>query len=75
MVGFESSGIELLWRRSALSECSCLICNQPIKHTDLEVRLYNFAYMITTIYLQLLVTDIVLFDPITCIRIVPYSPQ
>ena len=27
MVGFESPGIELHWRRSALSECSCLKFN------------------------------------------------
>ena len=26
MVGFESPGIELPWRRSALSKCSCFYC-------------------------------------------------
>ena len=28
MVGFESQGIELPWRRSALSECSCNLCER-----------------------------------------------
>ena len=48
MVGFESPGIELPWRRSALSECSCYILNSLTTFPLVIVTVLIFVFLQVT---------------------------